>query len=88
MKETASLAITREESTNFKVKLSDDLLEVCNLTLSRRVNMLRLLHDCTGYGNENMLVGAHKEKLIAGMKFSGTQGQSTVHPSSHWISIL
>ena len=70
MEESAALAIMSKESTNFKVDLSENLLEVCNLASSRRVNMLRLLHDRTGHGNENMLISAHKEKLITGMKFS------------------
>ena len=70
MNETASLAVTSKEPTNFKVDLSDDLIEVCNLASSRRVNMLRLLHDRTGHGNENMLIAAHKEKLISAMKFN------------------
>ena len=70
MNETGSLAVTSKESTNFKVDLSDDLLEVRNLASSRRVHMLRLLHDRTVHGNENMLIGAHKEKLITGIKFS------------------
>ena len=43
---------------------------VWNLALSRRFNILRLQHDRTGHGNENMLIAAHKGKLITGMKFS------------------
>ena len=68
MKETASLAVTFEESTNFKVDLTDNLLEVYYIASSRRINMLRLLHDRTGHGNENVLIAARKEKLITGMK--------------------
>ena len=36
-------------------------------SLVKRVNVLRLLNHCTGHGNENVLIAAHKGRL---MKFT------------------
>ena len=70
MGEATSLVIEPEDEMNFKSDLSNDLYGVCNLASSRRVNMLRLVHDRTGHGNEKMLIAAHKGRLITGMKFT------------------
>ena len=70
MEEATSLVIAPEDKINLKFDLSDDLSGVCNLASSRRVNMLRLLHDRTGHKNENMLMALQKGRLITGMKLT------------------
>ena len=62
--EATSLVIAPEDEMNFKADLWDDLSRVYNLASSTRINMLRLLHDRTGHGNENMFIAAHKGRLI------------------------
>ena len=55
---------------SFKADLFDDLSGLCNLASPRRVNMLKLQHDRTGHWSENILIAAHKGRLITGIKFS------------------
>ena len=60
MGESASLTVAPANEEDYSSDLAFDFCGVSNLLASsRRVDMIHLMHDRTGHGNENMLIEAH-----------------------------
>ena len=71
MDEATSLAVSPANEEDYRSDLAFDLCSVCNLLApSRRIDMIHLMHDRTGHGNENMLMEAHNRQLVKGIKLS------------------
>ena len=79
MGEAVTFAVAPANVEDYHSDLAFDLCGVCNLlTSSRKVEMIHLMYDRTGHGNENMFIEAHNRQLVKGMKLSEKEVQKYI----------